>query len=234
LESPRQLRLPKLNWTFQSKTSVRPVNRRRCLQSTYRAHLHASDMLLLSDGWECVNLKRQCLWFMKIALVLLCPGCGAAQGQDAVVTFYSHGSLLTTGLPGTVHDVYIGSIFDGLQGIFSFRDGFFAHNNRFLSLRFAPGPHTFGASNGKRPESRETLDVDLKAGGQYFIRAQGESKGVPGILTIQHGRLDPMSCADAQKDMENAKPLHDKALWKKVWPQRASLIVDESSPPSCQ
>ena len=83
-------------------------------------------------------------------------------------------------------------------------------------------------------EFRETLDVDLKAGGQYFIRAQGESKGVPGILTIQHGRLDLMSCADAQKDMEKGKPLNDKALWKKMRPQRASLIVDESSPPSCQ
>jgi len=205
-----------------------------CRQLTSRALLHASDMLLLSDGWERVNLNGRWLWCVEIALVLVCPGCGAAQAQDAVVTFYSHGSLLTTGLPGTVHDVYIGGIFDGLQGIFSFRDGFFAHNNRFLSLRFAPGPHTFGASNAKRPESRETLDVDLKAGGQYFIRAQGESKGVPGLLTIQHGRLDLMSCADAQKDMEKAKPLNEKALWKKMRPQRASLIVDESSPPSCQ
>lgn len=181
-----------------------------------------------------MNLKQQSCWFV-VALTLLCPGWGAAQGgQDAVVTFYSHGSFLTTAIPGTVHDVYIGGIFDGAQGIFSFRDGFFAHNNRFISLRLAPGPHAFGASNGKRPESRETLNIDLKAGAQYFIRAQGESKGVPGIFIIQHGRLDLMPCADAQKDMEKAKALNDKALWKKMRPQRASLIVDESSPPACQ
>lgn len=179
-------------------------------------------------------MKRQCLWFLGVAFVLLCPGYKEAQGQDAVVTFYSHGSALTSGLPGTVHDIYFGGIFDGLQGIFSFRDGFFVHNNRFLSLRFTPGPHTFGASNGKRPEPRETLALDLKAGGRYFIRAQGESKGIPGVFVIQHGRLDLMACTDAQKDMEKAKPLTDKALWKKMRSRSASLIVDESSVPSCQ
>jgi hypothetical protein len=149
------------------------------------------------------------------------------------VTFYSHGSILTSGIPGTTHDIYFGGVFDGAEGIFSFRDGFFVHNNRFLSLRFAPGPHTFGASNGKRPEPRETLSVELKAGEHYFLRSQGESEGVPGIFTIQHGRLDLMSFADAKKDLEKAKPLKDNALWKKMRPQSASLIVDESSSPSC-
>ena len=177
-------------------------------------------------------MKRR-LRFSIGALLLFCLRMRHAEGQDAVVTFYSHGSYLTSGLPGTVHDLYFGGIFDGLQGLFSFRDSFFVHNNRFLSLRFTPGPHTFGASNGKRPEARETLNLDLRAGEHYFIRAQGESKGVPGVFTIQHGRLDLMPCADAQREMVNAKPLRDKALWKKMRAQRTSLVVDESGPPSC-
>jgi hypothetical protein len=178
-------------------------------------------------------LSRRRLCFVTIALLLLCIRVPEAKGQDAIVTFYSHGSYLTTDIPGTVHDMYFGGIFDGSQGLFSFRDGFLAHNNRFLSLRFAPGAHTFGASNGKRPEPRETLVVDLKAGEHYFIRAQGEPKGVPGVFTIQHGRLDLMSCADAQRELVKAKPLKDKALWKKARLKRASLVVDESSPPHC-
>ncbi len=98
------------------------------------------------------------------------------------MTFFSHGNIWTSGLPGTTHDVYIGGIFDGKQEIFWFRDRFFAHNNRYLTLRLPPGAHTFGASNGKRPEARESLDVVLEAGKSYFIRAQGESKGMPGFL----------------------------------------------------
>ncbi len=104
------------------------------------------------------------------ALLFSCVNFGSAEGQNAIVTFYSHGSYLTSGLPGATHDIYIGSIFDGTQGMFSFLDSHIAHNNRYITLRFIPGPHTFGASNGKRPEARETLSVDLRAGQSYFIR----------------------------------------------------------------
>jgi hypothetical protein len=65
---------------------------------------------------------------------------GSAEGQNAIVTFYSHGSYLTSGLPGATHDIYIGSIFDGTQGMFSFLDSHIAHNNRYITLSFIPGP----------------------------------------------------------------------------------------------
>ena len=164
---------------------------------------------------------------------LLSAICAQASAQKALVTFYSHGSNLTSGIPGTHHDMYFGSVFDGSQGLFSFRDGFFEHNNRYLVLRLDPGPHTFGASNGKRPEPRETLSLDLKAGESYFIRAQGESKGVPGIFTLQHGRLDLMPCTEAAAELTKAKPLKDKALWKFARKQKASLVEDAASPPPC-
>jgi hypothetical protein len=170
---------------------------------------------------------------LVVTFFLFYAGNEVAQGQDVLVTFYSHGSFLTTGIPGTKQDIYIGSIFDGPQRLFGFRDGFFAHNNRYITFHFAPGQHTFGASNGKHPETRETLSVDLKAGDRYFIRAQGESKGVPGVFEIQHGRLDLMSCTEAQTELAKAKPLGDKALSKAMRPQRATLVVDEIYPFSC-
>jgi hypothetical protein len=168
-----------------------------------------------------------------MAVLLLCTVLSDANAQDAIVTFYSHGSYLTSGIPGTAHDIYIGSIFDGSQGVFSFRGKFIAHNNRFITLRFAPGPYTFGASNGKRPEPRESLSINLEANEHYFIRAQGESQGVPGVFTIQHGRLDLMTCSEAQIDIAKAKPLNGSALWKEARPKYVPLVVDESSARSC-
>lgn len=178
------------------------------------------------------SVKANCLTVMT-AFVLLCLGCGVGQGQDAMVTFYSHGSFWTTGIPGTKHDIYIGSVFDGPRELFHFTDGFFAHNNRYITLRLAPGPHTFGASNAKRPEARETLSLELKAGESYFIRAQGESKGVPGVFEIQHGRLDLMPCTEAGTELTNAKPLKDKALSKEMRLRRDTLVVTDTSTPSC-
>jgi hypothetical protein len=177
-------------------------------------------------------LKRK-MAFLSV-LVSLCSICKWAKAQDALVTFYTHGSVWTTGIPGTKHDIYIGSIFDGTQRLFGFRDSFYAHNDRYITLRVAPGPHAFGASNAKRPQERETLHLDVKAGEKYFIRVQGESKGVPGLVEIQHGRLELIPCAEAQAELADAKLLRDKALSKTTRLNRASLVVDEAGPPSCR
>ena len=67
-------------------------------------------------------LKRK-MAFLSV-LVSLCSICKWAKAQDTLVTFYTHGSVWTSGIPGTKHDIYIGSIFDGTQRLFGFRDGF--------------------------------------------------------------------------------------------------------------
>jgi hypothetical protein len=172
-------------------------------------------------------------WKRRVWTLVLIVALQSAKAQEALVTFYSHGSVLAGGLPGTNHDVYNGNIFDGTQGVFSFLDSHIAHNNRFLTLRLAPGLHTFGASNGKRPEQRETLDVNLKADEHYFIRVQGESKGVPLVFTLQHGRLDLMPCPIAQEEMLKARPLKDKALWRYTKARQSTMVLNESHPPYC-
>lgn len=161
------------------------------------------------------------------ALVLLCLICNGARAQDAVVTFYTHGSFWKTNSIGNKHDFYRGNVFDGSQRLFAFGDSFYVQSNRYISLRFAAGPHTFGASSAKRPELRETLNLDLKAGERYFVRVQGETL----IMGIQHGRLDLVSCSKAESELAHAKPLNDRALSEEVL---SKLVVDEAGQPSCR
>lgn len=164
------------------------------------------------------------------ALMLLCLSSKGARAQDAVVTFYTHGSFWKTNSIGNKHDFYRGNVFDGSQRLFALGDSFYVQSNRYITLHFAAGPHTFGASSAKRPESRETLNLDLKAGERYFVRVQGETL----ILGIQHGRLDLIPCDKAQADLAHAKTLQDQALSEEVLSKRATLVVDEVGPPSCQ
>src|SRR5689334_2195332 len=84
-------------------------------------------------------------------IALICLGLSMsmlAEDQDAIVVFYSHGSPLSTGLPGSKHGFFYGSIYDSNQRLVVFHDGFIAKNNRFIVFKLAPGPHTFSASYG--------------------------------------------------------------------------------------
>jgi hypothetical protein len=177
------------------------------------------------------SITRIVVQAIMLGSLCLVP-CASAQ-QEATVTFYTHGSPWTTGIPGTHHDIFIGSIFDGTQGLFTFRDAYFAHNNRFLTLRIPAGTHTFGASYGKAPRPRETVTYDLKAGEHYFIRAQAETAGMPGVFTAQHGFLEYIPCVEAQVDLIKATPLKDKGLWKYLRARKDQMIVPEASAPGC-
>jgi hypothetical protein len=152
----------------------------------------------------------------------------AASAQDAVVTFYSHGSRATSGVPGTKNGVYWGSVFDGDERLLTFKDGFFFKNNRFTVLRLPPGTHTFSASYNSHPSKDHSFSIDLKAGENYFIRAQSESSGVI-VVDVEHGRLDQVTCKVALDETAKAKPLSAKAISSKV----AGNIVQQSAIPSC-
>ena len=164
------------------------------------------------------------------ALVFLCFSCKGAKAQDAMVTFYTHGSFWKTNSIGNKHDFYRGNIFDGAQQLFAFGNTFYVQSNRYITLRFVAGPHTFGASSAKQPELRETLNLDLKAGERYFVRVQGETL----LFGVQHGRLDLIPCARTQAELAHTKPLNNQALSEEVRSKQATLVVDEAGPPSCQ
>ena len=142
---------------------------------------------------------------------MLAIGTPASAGQDAVVTFYSHGSALTSGLPGSNHGIYFGCIYDGTQRLACFQDGFFIKNNRYIVFQLPPGPHTFSASYGKHPAKNSQFPIQLDAGKNYFLRAQSESRGIIEI-EFERGRLDEVTCDIAQKETEKAKPLKIKQV----------------------
>jgi len=162
--------------------------------------------------------------FLAAQLTLWCP---SASAQDATVVFYAHGSVLTSGLPGSNRGIFYGNIFDGNRRLFKFRDGFFVKNNRMLIFNLAPGPHIFSASYGKHPSKKSQVVLTLESDKNYFLRAQSESRGVVEI-EWERGRLDPVSCDVAQRETENAKILQQKSVSPDAM---ASLSPNQAFPP---
>src|ERR1700720_2290502 len=131
----------------------------------------------------------------NIAFVTLLAASSHALAQDALVTFYTHGSRLKGGLPGTKNGIYFGGIYDGDHQLFSFYEGVAVKNNRFVTLQMPAGNHNFSASYKKKPSDEQ--QIALEPGKHYFFRAQSESSGVI-VWEFEKGRLDQVSCSTAQ------------------------------------
>jgi hypothetical protein len=170
------------------------------------------------------------LWMKALGLVVV--ACGAlpvhGAGQSAVVTFYSHGSRLKSGVPGTNDGIFYGCIYDGNERLGCFRDGFFVRNNRFAVFDLAPGVHTFSASYGKHPAKNSQTTVLLEKGKHYFFRAQSESRGVIEI-EWERGRLDEIDCNVARDELGNATALKTKVLAR----NSPGLVDPTQSVPAC-
>jgi hypothetical protein len=146
---------------------------------------------------------------LAVFFILLCSV--GAMAQDATIVFYSHGSSMSSGLPGSKHGVFFGAVYDGDERLLVFKEGIFLKNNRFAIFELPAGLHTFSASYNKHPSKDHPLQIDLKAGQNYFVRAQSESSGIL-VVEIEHGRLDRTTCEDAHLETLNAKPLPAKAI----------------------
>ncbi len=165
-------------------------------------------------------------------LLLWASATIGAKGEaalDATVMFYSHGSMMTSGLPGTNHGIFYGCVYDGTEQLACFRDGFFIKNNRFIVFRLPAGSHTFSASySGKHPAKNSQMPMQLEGGKTYFLRAQSESRGVIEI-EWDRGRLDEVSCAVAAQEAATAKALKAERIPAKM----AGLLAPAQVIPSC-
>ena len=121
---------------------------------------------------------------------------------EATVTFYAQG-LWSSGLPGTKHGIFYGSIFDGNQRLVTFQEGFFIKNGRFLTVHLPAGAHDFIATNSKQPKREQRNPISLEPGKQYFFRAQNESSGIV-IVEWEKARLDQVSHEVAQQEASRA------------------------------
>lgn len=145
----------------------------------------------------------------------------------SIVTFYSHGVFMQTGVPGTKNGIFLGSIFDGDQRLFSFYEGFVGKNDRFVTLTMPAGIHNFSASSGKSSRKEKHVTVNLEPNKRYYFRAQNESKGVI-VWESEKGRLDQVNCQTVQDDAAKAKPLKPKHETQAL---RAMRVAEESIPP---
>jgi len=143
---------------------------------------------------------------------------------DAEIIFYSNGSIWKTQAPNAKHALFIGNIFDGSQRIG------FVQQKKFLILHLSPGPHTFSVGPGTgKPDPKTQISLELASGKQYFIRAQGESKGVP-LFTNLKNRLDLVTCETAQKEAGGFSPTEVKH----IAPELKGRIVSGSSLSPCR
>jgi hypothetical protein len=145
----------------------------------------------------------------------------ATAASDSEVIFYSQGSLLALAA-GTKHEAFAGYIFDGQERIA------LLPYRRFLAVRLPAGMHIFSASySGKSPAKNSQLSLNLVVDKIYFIRADAEGNGL--ISIYPRGRLDEVSCQEANVEADKIKPVKKKNI-----PSQARLeIVALTSMPSC-
>jgi hypothetical protein len=174
-------------------------------------------------------MKRRSLLTLCLTAALIKADGSSAQepAKNAIVTFYSHGSRITSGLPGT-KSVFWGKIFDDKKLLFSFREGFIHKNNLVISLTLQPGAHTFLASYATMPTHAGKLSLTLEPGKTYFVRAESTSEGVV-VVEFEKGRLDQVPCDTARKETQGAELLSGK----KVSPQMNGNVVPTTLPITC-
>lgn len=162
--------------------------------------------LIEMPNW--LSKKLICIPVLPVLALLSFASESKIIAQEALVTFYTHGTSLS-GMPGTKHGVFFGGIYDGDQAIVYFHEGFVVKNDRFVTFHLPAGDHDFSASYSKRPAKEHHIRVALEPGHHYFFRASSESSGVI-VVESEKGRLDQVSCQTAQDEAHSLKPLNPK------------------------
>jgi hypothetical protein len=157
------------------------------------------------------------------------PEISNNQAQNAQVTFYNHGSLITSGMPGAKHGVFGGAIYDGKERLFLFLESrFHVVNNRRLILAVPAGKHQFSASYSDPDQKDIPPAIELSAGQHYYFRALSESSGVF-VVEWEKGHLDQVDCKTAAREMDHSKLL----VLKHLTPKLSAMIAVDQSLPTC-
>lgn len=167
---------------------------------------------------------------MIAVVTLACHMVSAQQpSATATVVFYTHGRLLTSGVPGTTSGIFWGKLYEDKEQLLNFRERYpFNKKNLIVALAFKPGPHTFAAGYPTMPTSHGALALNLEQGKTYFVRAESKSEGI-GIVEVEKGQLVQVPCETARKETQQATSLSEK----KLAPDRRGSIVPLTLPVSC-
>jgi hypothetical protein len=124
---------------------------------------------------------------MTLAILALAASCALSLAQDGTVVVYRPGKYVGSALKPSVY--VDGSEVGRLK------------NGRYMSLRLAPGKHSFGSSMKNEP----ALDVEVKSNETVYL----EMVLLPGTWR-GGGRLVPVAQDDAKNALLKLKPLDDK------------------------
>ncbi len=122
-----------------------------------------------------------------LAVIVLAASCVPSLAQDGTVVVYRPGKYVGSALKPSVY--VDGSEAGRLK------------NGRYMSLRLAPGKHSFESSMKKEP----ALDVEVKSNETVYL----EMVLLPGTWR-GGGRLVPVAPEDAKSALLKLKPLDDK------------------------
>lgn len=122
-----------------------------------------------------------------LAVIVLAASCAPSLAQDGTVVVYRPGKYVGSALKPSVY--VDGSEVGRLK------------NGRYMSLRLAPGKHSFESSMKKEP----ALDVEVKSGETVYL----EMVLLPGTWR-GGGRLVPVAPEDAKNALLKLKPLDEK------------------------
>jgi hypothetical protein len=160
-----------------------------------------------------------------ILLLAIAPGGCLASAQGAAVTIYTpyrtaaqqlaEYSGLSNSQPAW------GRIFDGEQELAKMR------TSRFVTFQIPAGVHVFSARFDIQHHAgkKNTLNLDLKEGGHYYLRFTAIAKD---LVTIELD-LKETECAVAAHESEKSRPLEEKY----VPVQARSLLLKQALMPAC-
>jgi hypothetical protein len=97
-----------------------------------------------------------------------------------------------------------------------------------MTYRVDPGKHIFAASDHQNKNTpRSEVAIDIKPGGQYFLRASSTHKGVYVVQSFQYA-IAAVPCKEARAEADTLKPIDIKKVDKE---RRESLVGLAYFPP---
>jgi hypothetical protein len=148
-------------------------------------------------------------WGLRLALVsaFLVSPCF---GQTGTVTFYLYGNTVKSEMAGTpAYSVrpFTGWLFDGPQRLVHARDG------RYVTFRFAAGPHSFTAPLESEKPGNVAFLVNVEDGKHYCFHLYSKVTTNNALLSAQlDGKIEQVSCSDPAEGVGKLKPLETKQI----------------------
>jgi hypothetical protein len=171
-------------------------------------------------------MLRRLTTFLALTVAVLM--CRFAVAQKATVTFCSppekiaHQALDAVAVDGSMP--FFGNLFDG--------DHRLAHLSRgnFVSFELPAGQHVFSGTTKDHASKQYTLTLDVKTGGQYFVRLMSKSHSaiVVPVLFVEP-QLESVACSTAVNENARSQPLEAKHVSKDA----QALVVRAANSLSC-